>query len=39
LGENADTVDSIVDNYVVRKLNEMNGLISSIHYSDQKLLS
>lgn len=39
LGEAADTVDSVVDNYVVKKLNELTGLILSIHYTDLKIFS
>jgi hypothetical protein len=39
LGESADIVDSIIDNYMVKKLNEFNGLFLSIHYTDQKMFS
>lgn len=39
LGEAADTVDKVIDNYVVRKLNELNNLIISIHYTDLKIFS
>lgn len=39
LGESAETVDSIVDNYTVKRLNQMNRLFFSIHYTDLKTLS
>ena len=39
LGEAADTVDSLVDNYVVKKINDLNGLILSIHNTDLKIYS
>ena len=39
LGESAESVDYLIDNYAVKKLNEMNGLFISIHYTDQKLFS
>ena len=39
LGEAADTVDSIIDNYVVKRLNDLSGLITSIHYTDLKTFS
>jgi len=39
LGEAVDTVDSIVDNYVIKRLNEISGLVSSIHYTDLKVFS
>jgi hypothetical protein len=34
LGESPETVDTVIDKYVVKRLNDMNGLFSSIHYSD-----
>jgi hypothetical protein len=39
LGEAADTVDSVVDNFVVRRLGELTGLILSIHITDLKIFS
>jgi hypothetical protein len=39
LGEAVDTVDSLVDNYVIKRLNEISGLVSSIHYTDLKVFS
>ena len=39
LGESADSVDSIVDNYVLKKLNELQGHLISIHFTDVKVLS
>lgn len=39
LGESAETVDSIVDNYIVKRLNDMSGLFFSIHYTDLKTFS
>lgn len=39
LGEAADTVDSVLDNYVVKRINDLNNLILSIHYTDLKIYS
>lgn len=39
LGEAVDTVDSIIDNHVTKKLNLVNGLITSIHFTDLKMYS
>ena len=39
LGEAADTVDSILDKHVVKKISDLNGLIYSIHYTDLKMFS
>ena len=39
LGESADMVDTIIDNHVVLKTQELSRLIMSIHYTDQKLFS
>ena len=39
LGESSDTVDNIVDNYMTKKLNDMQGLFISIHYTDLKTYS
>lgn len=39
LGEAADTVDSILDKHVVKKISDFNGLILSIHYTDLKMFS
>lgn len=39
LGEAVDTVDSLVDNYVIKRLNEISGLVSTIHYTDLKVFS
>jgi hypothetical protein len=39
LGEAVDTVDSLVDNFVIKRLNEINGLVSTIHYTDLKVFS
>jgi hypothetical protein len=39
LGESAETVDSIVDNYIVKRLNDMSGVFFSIHYTDLKTFS
>ena len=39
LGEATETVDYIVDNNVCRKLADLQSLIHSIHYTDQKLFS
>ena len=39
LGESAESVDSIIDNHVVKRLNEMVGLFLSIHYTDLKINS
>lgn len=36
LGESSDTLDSIIDNYVTKRLNDMQGLFISIHYTDLK---
>lgn len=39
LGESSDTVDAVIDNYVVRRLNDMQGLVISIHYTDLRIYS
>ena len=39
LGEAADTVDSIIDKHAVKKINDLNGLIYSIHFTDLKIYS
>ena len=39
LGQAADTVDSVIDNHTVKKINDISGLIYSIHYTDQKNFS
>lgn len=39
LGESAESVDGLIDNFTVRKLNEMNGLFLSIHYTDVQTFS
>lgn len=39
LGQAVDTIDSIVDNYVTKRLNEISGLVLSIHYTDLKIHS
>lgn len=39
LGEASEIVDSIVDNYVCRKIADLQSLIQSIHYTDQKMFS
>jgi len=39
LGEASDTVDNIIDNYVIKRLNEYQGLFISIHYTDLKIFS
>ena len=39
LGESAESVDSLIDNQVVKRLNETVGLFLSIHYTDLKMHS
>lgn len=39
LGESSDTVDAVIDNYVVKRLNDMQGLFISIHYTDLRIYS
>ena len=39
LGESAESVDSIIDNHVVKRLNDLVGLFVSIHYTDLKMHS
>ena len=39
LGEAADTVDSVLDNHVVKKLKELAGVIASIHVTDLQMFS
>ena len=39
LGESADIVDQIIDNQMIRKLQDLSNLIVSIHYTDQKMFS
>lgn len=39
LGQSSDTLDSILDNYVVKRLNDVQGLFVSIHYTDLKMYS
>ncbi len=39
LGESSDTLDSILDNYVVKRLNDTQGLFVSMHYTDLKMYS
>lgn len=39
LGESSDTLDSIFDNYVTKRLNDTQGLFVSIHYTDLKMYS
>jgi hypothetical protein len=39
LGESSDTLDSVIDNYVTKRLNDMQGLFISIHYTDLKSYS
>ncbi|XP_031472531.1 uncharacterized protein LOC116244811 [Nymphaea colorata] len=36
LGESAETVDTVIDNFVTKRLNDMQGLFVSIHYTDLK---
>ena len=36
MGESSDTLDTIIDNYVTKRLNDMQGLFVSIHYTDLK---
>jgi hypothetical protein len=36
LGESSETVDTVVDNFVTKRLNDMQGLFISIHYTDLK---
>lgn len=39
LGESSDTLDAIIDNYAAKRLNDMQGLFISIHYTDLKTFS
>lgn len=39
LGEASDTVDNLIDNYVIKRLNDFQGLFISIHYTDLKIYS
>ena len=39
LGEASDTIDNIIDNYAVKRLNDFQGLFISIHYTDLKIYS
>lgn len=39
LGEAADTIDSVIDKHVVKKITDLNGLLLSIHYTDIKTFS
>ena len=39
LGESAESIDYLIDNHVVKKVNDFSQLIQYIHYTDQKLFS
>jgi hypothetical protein len=39
LGEAAETVDALIDKHVVKKVNDLSGLLLSVHYTDLKTLS
>lgn len=39
LGEAAETVDSIIDKHVVKKIKDLDGLLLGIHYTDLKTFS
>lgn len=38
-GESGDIVDSIIDNQISKKMQDLTNLIVSIHYTDQKTFS
>lgn len=38
-GESTETIDFLIDNHVVKKINELASLIMLIHYTDQKMFS